>query len=194
VQPANPLAIDHVGLGPARRMLGLPRIDQQHFEAATRQQIVQGDPVHAGRFHGHRRHAAHLQPVGDGFQIGGVGAELAHPRRQLRVGIDEARRHVRRRHRHEMLPAMHVDSRRMPMRDDQIALGGRTPLLACAGLSDTTNLFVRTRHDVPSFQVLDTGVTQEAASAGGRTENRLPNGDRPRSSGHSPRPRGEGLG
>src|SRR5262245_55598462 len=28
VQPANPLAIDDVGLGPARRVLGLPRIDQ----------------------------------------------------------------------------------------------------------------------------------------------------------------------
>jgi hypothetical protein len=78
-------------------------------------------------------HAAILQPRRDRLQIAGVRAELAHPRRQLVIRIEEARRHVLDRHRHEMLAAMHIDPRRIPMPDRQI-LGLRRPakLFACA--------------------------------------------------------------
>ena len=45
--------------------------------------------------------------------VDGVGAELAHSRRQLAVRIHESRRHILCRHRHEVLSAMHVDPRRV---------------------------------------------------------------------------------
>src|SRR5262249_26031282 len=105
-----------------------------------------------------------LQPVGDGFQITGVAAKLAHARRQLAVWIDETRRHVLRRHGHEVLGCMDVDPRCMPMCDDQIgglsalgAPGDTTHWLARVGLagrSDTTNLFARSRHDLSSLNEL----------------------------------------
>ncbi len=120
VQPPYPLAIQHVALGPARRMRRLPRIHQDHLEALAGEQVEQGNPKHPRRLHGHRLDVAILQPGRERFQVAGVGAELAHPNRQFRIRIDEPRRHVFRRHRHEMHLRMHVDARGMPMRDRQI--------------------------------------------------------------------------
>jgi hypothetical protein len=46
VQPPNPLAIQDVALGSARRVLRLPRIHQQHLEALASEKIVQRNPVY----------------------------------------------------------------------------------------------------------------------------------------------------
>jgi hypothetical protein len=67
-----------------------------------------------------------------------------------------------------MLSRMDIDPCRVPMGDDQVA--GPSGLGAWLGLSGTTNLFARTRHDLPSSKWIDTEWTQKAASAGGRTE------------------------
>src|SRR5262249_21838705 len=124
------------------------------------------------------------------------GAPGPPPAQCFRSDLKTPRAVATSRPRHKMFGRMDVDPRRMLMRDDQIALGGLggpTPLLACVGLTGTMNLFARTRHDLSSSNWTDRGVTRKAASAGGRTENRLPNGDRPHSSEH-PLPSGRGVG
>jgi hypothetical protein len=60
----------------------LSRFHQLDLEALRFQQLVQRDPVDAGRFHGDCFHAAFLQPRDDLVKIGGVGTELPD-----RVGI-----------------------------------------------------------------------------------------------------------
>ena len=52
-------------------------IDQEDLEPLGLEQLVQGDPVDAGRFQGDGRDAAVGQPVGQGLQVGGAGAEAA---------------------------------------------------------------------------------------------------------------------
>ena len=47
MQALNPLAIEHIGLGPARDLPGLPRIHQEHLEAAAFEEFEQRDPVDA---------------------------------------------------------------------------------------------------------------------------------------------------
>jgi hypothetical protein len=59
----QPLAVEHVGLAP-RHVLHMPRVDQQHGEAACVEQLERRDPVHAGGLHRHRVDAALDQPVG----------------------------------------------------------------------------------------------------------------------------------
>src|SRR5262245_6093665 len=76
-----------------------------------------------------------------------------------------------------MLSGMNIDPRRVPVRNSQIGL------LAWLGLTGTTNLFARTRHDLSPLKWIDREWVPKAASAGRRTANRLPNGDRPHSSG-----------
>ena len=118
VQPLNPLAIEHVGLGSARGVLRLPWIDQINLEAAPLEQLEQRNPVNAGRFHSHAGDAALLQPVGQQLQVRGAGAELAHVWRQLRSAASSrvrglGRRHVIGRHGHPVHRRVHVDTRCM---------------------------------------------------------------------------------
>ena len=62
MQLLQPLAILDIALT-SRHMLGLPRIDQQYFETSLFELLEQGDPVNAGRFHGHGFYAAVLEPL-----------------------------------------------------------------------------------------------------------------------------------
>ena len=78
VQSPDPLAVEPVALGPAAHLPRLPRVDEQDGEAPPLEQFEQGDPIDAGRLHGHGGHPARLQPVGDGLQVVGAGAELAN--------------------------------------------------------------------------------------------------------------------
>jgi hypothetical protein len=84
VQPLAPRAVVHGGLGPVRCALDLTWSDQQHLKTLRLQEVLQGDPLHTGRFHGARRHLALPQPGGDGVQSGGEGAEAADMGRQDR--------------------------------------------------------------------------------------------------------------
>ena len=50
VQPLDPLAVEHVGLGPGPARAELPGLDQLDLEARGFEQLEQGDPVDAGGF------------------------------------------------------------------------------------------------------------------------------------------------
>lgn len=83
VQPLQPLAVEYIALGAARRMAGLTRIDQEHFEAPRFQQFKQGYPVDARRFHCDRRDAALRQPIGQAKEVFGASAEGTDMSRQV---------------------------------------------------------------------------------------------------------------
>ena len=100
-QLLQPLAIEHVGLAP-RDVLHMPRVDQQHREAARVAQLEQRDPVHAGGFHRDGVDAALGEPVGQALQLSGEAAELAH---RLVIAIG--------RHGHEVAGAADVDAGRV---------------------------------------------------------------------------------
>ena len=74
VQLLDPLAIQDVALA-SRHVLQPAGLDQLHLETPPFQQLEQGDPIDPGGLHGDRRHAALRQPVGDGLQVRGEGAE-----------------------------------------------------------------------------------------------------------------------
>ena len=121
VQTPNPLAIQHVALGPARRVLGLTRIHQDHVETPAGQQIVQRNPVTPRSIPWppwSRRTPSARPPTAS--RSGVVAPNFRTPSGSWGVGIDEARRHVLRRHRHEVHRRMHVDPRRVPLRDRQL--------------------------------------------------------------------------
>jgi hypothetical protein len=83
VQPLDPLAVQHIGLGPAGHLPGLSRIRQGHPEPAALEQLEQRDPVDAGRLQGHGGDPAGEQPVGQPLQVGGATAERADVGRQV---------------------------------------------------------------------------------------------------------------
>ena len=68
VQQLQPLAVDHVRLAP-RHVAQLPRVRQQHLQAARLEQLVHRDPVHVRALHRHRLDALLLQPVGEPRQL-----------------------------------------------------------------------------------------------------------------------------
>jgi hypothetical protein len=78
VQALQPLAIEPISLGPSRSALGLTRIDQEDLHPTGFQEFKEGNPVNAGRFHGDSGHTAVNEPVGQGVEVGGAGAETAH--------------------------------------------------------------------------------------------------------------------
>jgi hypothetical protein len=77
MQALNPLRIQDVGLGARAATRKLPRFHQVDLEALRFKELEQRDPVDTGGFQSDRLDAALLQPSGELFKIGGVGAELA---------------------------------------------------------------------------------------------------------------------
>jgi len=84
------------------------RIDQQHREAARLQQLEQGDPVHAGGFHGDGVDPAGPEPIGQGVEVYREAGKLAH---RFIVSI--------RRHGHEVGRGSDVDAGRVGVGDRQ---------------------------------------------------------------------------
>ena len=78
VQALQPLAIEPIGFRSTGGALGLAGIDEEHLHAPGLQQFEQGNPVDPGRFHGDGGHATVNEPVGQGVEVGGEGAETAH--------------------------------------------------------------------------------------------------------------------
>lgn len=118
----QPRAVLHVRL-PARHRLELARIDEDHLEPAPLQQLEQGNPGDAGRFHRHRPHAALLQPVGQLLEVFGKSPEPTY-----RLGVSP------RGNGHEMKLAVEIHPRRIgrhhtPLRSlPQITLGKQDDL------------------------------------------------------------------
>ena len=69
VELQQPLALLDVGLAPGE-ILGVPRVHQIDLKAPSVEDLVQGNPVDAGRLHRDRGHAALLQPVRQTMQVG----------------------------------------------------------------------------------------------------------------------------
>ena len=72
---AQPLAVLNITLAPTH-VVQVMSVDQQHFEAALLEYLVQRNPIDPGRFHRHSLHAALRQPVRQSLQVAGEGAEL----------------------------------------------------------------------------------------------------------------------
>src|SRR5450631_2992249 len=66
MQVLEPLAIGYVCL-PARYVLHVLCVDEVNFETACFQDLIDRNPVHAGRLHRDRMNPALLQPVGQGM-------------------------------------------------------------------------------------------------------------------------------
>ena len=96
----EPLAIEHVGLA-SRNTLEVAGIDQPDGKAPLLEDLEQGDPVDAGGFHDHGGDVAAGQPLGQGIEIGGEGAEPSHV---APVGV------ASRGHGHEVAFGGHVDA------------------------------------------------------------------------------------
>ena len=77
VQLLKPLGILHIGFA-ARDMLDVARIHEQDLEAAGFKDLEDGNPIHARRFHGDRRDAGLLEPIGQSMKIPAEGPEGAH--------------------------------------------------------------------------------------------------------------------
>jgi hypothetical protein len=81
VELQQPLALLDVALAP-REILGVPRVHQINLKAPSVEDLVDRNPVDAGRLHRDRGHAALLQPVGQPMQVGGEALKATN-----RVGI-----------------------------------------------------------------------------------------------------------
>src|ERR1700755_944945 len=76
MQVLEPLAIRDVGL-PTWNVLYVLCVDQIDLESPSFQDLVDRNPVHAGRLHRDRMNPALLQPVGQGMQIASECGETA---------------------------------------------------------------------------------------------------------------------
>jgi hypothetical protein len=77
MQLLNPLTVQDVGLPPGH-VLEMASVDQVDVEASGLEDLIDGDPIDASRFHGHGLNLARLQPVGQGVEVDGEGGEDAH--------------------------------------------------------------------------------------------------------------------
>ena len=68
MQLSQPACIADIGFAP-RHILGIARIHQDHMKAPRFQNFERRDPVDAGRFHRHARHAARVKPIGKVVQV-----------------------------------------------------------------------------------------------------------------------------
>ncbi len=78
MQGLNPLAIQDIGFVAGGQPSGQVAANEAAMEAVFFQHLEEGNPIHAGGFHGDGLDAVLDQPVGDGVQVGRVSAERAH--------------------------------------------------------------------------------------------------------------------
>src|ERR1700759_5239787 len=112
MQPPQPLGVTDVSFS-ARPVLGVPGIDQHHLEATLLEDLVDRDPIDAGRFHGDRLHAAALEPVRQKLQVAGAGRKTAHRLGTVSIGRNGCYMH----------PRADVDRRRVWVDGRDVPLG-----------------------------------------------------------------------
>ena len=78
MQTLQPRAIEAIGFRAAGDAFGLAGIDQEHLQAPGFSQCKQGNPVDPGGFHGDSGDATVDEPVSQGVEVSGEGAETAH--------------------------------------------------------------------------------------------------------------------
>ncbi len=86
MQGLNPLTVEDIGLVTGGETAGQVAADQVAMDAASFQDLEQGDPVDAGGFHSDSLDAVLGQPIGDSVQVGGIGAEGTHDLGLVRAG------------------------------------------------------------------------------------------------------------
>jgi hypothetical protein len=79
VQALQPLRVVDIALA-ARNSLALARVGQDDRQATILQDLVDRDPIHAGRFHRHGLDSRRHEPVGHAFDIGREALERLHRR------------------------------------------------------------------------------------------------------------------
>ncbi len=94
----QPLAVQDIALA-SGHVLDLSGIDQHPLEASGFEDLIQGNPVHAGGFHGHRVDATLHEPVAERMEI-----------RRKRLEATDAWRIALHRHRHKMLCGSDIDA------------------------------------------------------------------------------------
>ncbi len=77
VEVAEPFAVRDITLA-AREVLHVTRVDENHLETARVEDLEDGNPVDAGRFHRHVGHATRGEPIGEAVQIGREGGKRSH--------------------------------------------------------------------------------------------------------------------
>jgi len=77
VQFQQPLTFLNVGFV-SRQIFRVFRVDQEDFHAVFFQNVVKGNPIHAGRLHCHRLDSMTHQPFRQASQILGKAAEFPH--------------------------------------------------------------------------------------------------------------------
>jgi hypothetical protein len=77
VQFQQPLALLHVALAP-RQIFRVPGVDQIDLEAARRQDLVDRNPIDAGRLQGDGGNPALLKPLGEAVQVGRKAVKPAY--------------------------------------------------------------------------------------------------------------------
>src|ERR1700724_2542235 len=68
MQILEPLTVGDVRFA-SRDVLGMMSIHQADLEAASLQDLKQGNPVHSGRFHGHSLDSAAVEPIGEAVEV-----------------------------------------------------------------------------------------------------------------------------
>jgi hypothetical protein len=71
------VAVFGIGLAP-RNILDVVGTDQADFETFSLQHLIEGDPVHSGRFHDNRFNLASLEPLAEEDQVAGKYPEATH--------------------------------------------------------------------------------------------------------------------
>jgi len=99
--PPQPLTVLDIGLA-ARNVLHMPGVDQQQGEAVL-QEVVDGLPVNPGGFHSHMADPPGGQPIGQGQDVLGHGAESPGLLMQSSPGLQAA-------HAGRHAPAVHIQA------------------------------------------------------------------------------------
>ena len=71
----------------ARQILRVPGVDEVHVEPARVEDLVERDPVDAGRLHGDGRDATLLEPIRETIEISGKAVKPSH-RLRIAIGSD----------------------------------------------------------------------------------------------------------
>src|SRR5260370_24622803 len=77
MQILNPLAVRHVTFA-ARNIRCVLRIYKKYLEATRLKNLIERNPIYAGRLHRHCLHPALLQPAGQFVQVAGKRPERSH--------------------------------------------------------------------------------------------------------------------
>ena len=75
VQPVDPLAVAAVRLGTSPQLVAVAGVDQEDLKPLGLEQLIQGDPINAGRFQSDRVDLVLTQESRNGLQASRMGRD-----------------------------------------------------------------------------------------------------------------------